>query len=289
MTSSALTSTPVPAALPFVQWADAAPLPTAFAVSRPRPSPGPGSLVLVALRAGLPVGSLRFALTGAGPELVAGACLGALGRFGRIQRAIALVRPDEPDPEASARLVVALRERARSLPALSLRIAVLPRPGREQGFGETGREDTRAVVAAVDRLLDRHPDAALPRVLLLAVDDLVRRALRDHDARARPAALAALIVAVQSSRGADRLLLLAREGAEVSAGSLVPLLRRAAAAAPVSERAGVLVVLARLLAGDGQAAQARDLASQAVALDPHHLGARRLASALAAERQERAA
>ncbi|AZZ49166.1 hypothetical protein [Rathayibacter rathayi] len=288
MTSSALASSPLPHPLPLALSADTAPLGTALAVGRPRPSPGAGSLVLVPLRAGLPVGSLRFTLSGAGPELVAQACLGALGRFGRIQRAIALVHSDDSDPEPSARLVLALRERARSLPALSLRVAVVPRPYRDQGFPETEREDTRAVVAAVDRLLDRHPDAALPRILLLAVDDLVRRALRDHDARVRPAGLAALIVAVQCTRGADRLLLLVREGADLSAGSLVPLLRRAAAAAPLSERAGVLVVLGRLLAGDGQTAQARHVAHQAVALDPHHLGARRLASALAADRQERA-
>jgi hypothetical protein len=245
--------------------------------------------VLVPFRSGAPSGSLRFELTGADPSLVARACLGALGRFGRVQRALALVHPGEAGPESCEGLVAALEERARGLPGLALRVAVLPSSGRDAGREACDRDDSRAVAAAVDRLLDRHPRAELPDVLLHGVDDLVRRALDSPDPDVRPAGLAALIVAVQRGRGADRVLRSARSGDPGVAGALAPLLRRAAVVAPASERAGVLVLLARLLAGEGRAEDAGRFADEAVALDPHHAGARRVAAALAAARRERAA
>ncbi|QHC70697.1 hypothetical protein [Rathayibacter sp. VKM Ac-2801] len=247
------------------------------------------SLVLVPFRAGAPSGSLRFELSGADPSLVARACLGALGRFGRVQQALALVHPGEEGPESCEGLVTALEERARRLPGLALRVAVLPSSGRDDGSESDDRDDQRAVAAAVDRLLDRHPRAELPDVLLSGVDDLVRRALTGPDPDVRPAGLAALIVAVQRSRGADHVLRSARSGDPGAAGALAPLLRRAAAVAPASERAGVLVLHARLLVGQGCADEAGRLADEAVARDPHHAGARRVAAALAADQRERAA
>ncbi|PPG11107.1 MULTISPECIES: hypothetical protein [unclassified Rathayibacter] len=286
MTSSALLLHPGPASRVPASPDDAA---LFHAAHGSRRGAAEASLVLVPFRAGAPSGSLRFELSGADPSLVARACLGALGRFGRVQRALALVHPGEAGPESCEELVAALEERARRLPGLALRVAVLPSSGRDDGLEAGDRDDPRAVAAAVDRLLDRHPRAELPDVLLHGVDDLVRRALTGPDPEVRPAGLAALVVAVQRSRGADRVLRSARSGDPGAAGALAPLLRRAAVVAPASERAGVLVLLARILAGEGRADEAGRLADEAVALDPHHAGARRVAAALAADRRERAA
>jgi hypothetical protein len=261
--------------------------------------PSGGSFVLVPLRGGRPAGSLRLALAGAAPEVVVRAGLGALGRFGGVEGVVAAVQPGPASPAASARVVAALEERSRLHPRPRLQIVVLEaaaqRPGGAMAQGilpDAGQEDALEVASEVDRLLDRHPRAELPRALLSGVDDLVLRAAGGPVGHARPAALAALVVSAQRSAGAERVLRLARGDARSSAPGperVRALLGRAAALAPATERPAVLVLLGRLLAGQGRAADALGPAQEAVRLDPHHLGARRLVSELTTGRPERAA
>lgn len=199
-----------------------------------------------------------------------------------------MVSPGEAAPDACARLVAALEARGRALPGLSLQVAVLDEREADPAGQAVAllpvidRAECLEVATVVDRLLDRHPGAELPRALRASVDELVRRSADGPPGAIRPASLAALIVSVQRAEGADRVLLLGR--AACTRAPLTALLARACASAPGTERAAVLVVLARLLAGEGRAEEARELAGEAVRLDPHHVGARRLSAALLEER-----
>lgn len=214
----------------------------------------------------------------------------ALGRFDDLDRTPSAFRPDIGPEDVCERLSASLKRRPDTP-------AVPPGPRAAQHGGardtlergatalvpEVDRDESFAVASAVDRLLDRHPRAELPKAILAGVDDLVRRAVSGSTGLVRAASAAALIVAVQRGVGADRVLLLSRTVSprfSSTESSLVEVLARTAALAPATERAAVLVVLARLLVGDGRADEARGLAHDAVRLDPHHVGARRLAAAL---------
>lgn len=218
--------------------------------------------------------------------------LAALGRFDDVDWRPSAFRPGIEPEGVCGRQIASSERQGRFSSGPSDPRAAQPR-GREASdtleggatllVPEVDREESLAVAAAVDRLLDRHPRAELPRAILAGVDDLVRRAVEGPTGPVQTASSAALIVAVQRGAGADRVLLLSRAASprfSRAEPSLVELLARTAALAPETERAAVLVVLARLLAGDGRADEARRLAHDAVRLDPHHVGARRLAAAL---------
>lgn len=267
------------------------------------------SIVLLPVRGGTPTGALRFSLTAIDPEHAARTFIGALGRFGRAEAAIAVLYTSRPlRPETDA-LLDALRDRAGRVGLGGLDVVVPgttatvvgrgpddrlthdrpPRPETEDrpALPDVPHGYLRAVAASVDALLDRHPGAGLPEHARAGALAAVRRAASGRRDRPRAEALAALIVCVQTTAGVREILSLVPAVDGRAVDGTAELVSTAGVCAPCSERAAVLVVLAVLhdLAGRRSAAVA--IAQWAVQSDPHDLSARRLAAALEAGRGSR--
>ncbi|MDY0911216.1 DUF4192 family protein [Rathayibacter festucae] len=256
------------------------------------------SVVLVPLRDGAPTGALRFDLAAGDPTRAARAWIGALGRFGRVERlVIVLVTGSGRAPHADA-LVAALGARAQGI---GLPVEVLAPAGRrrpaQRGGGSPGgatagdgspaellpfvdRGEALAVAAEVDALLDRHPSARLPDALAADAESLLLRAAAGRPWQPRTRALAVLIVCAQRREWRERAMALLASPGRGAAASVLELVAQAAAAAPATERTALLVLLATLHWWSGLASSAVVLVREAVRLDPHHHEARILVAAL---------
>ncbi|WP_133961655.1 DUF4192 family protein [Rathayibacter sp. PhB151] len=256
------------------------------------------SVVLVPLRGGTPTGALRFDLAVGDPSRAARVWIGALGRFGRVERlVIALFSSGRRDPSAGA-LLGALSSRAQEV-GLAVEVLVpsgARRPTRP-GSGTTilrraddtpsaellpvvGRGEALAIAAEVDALLDRHPRARLPEAVMTDVETLLLRAASGRPWQPRTRALAALIVGAQGREGRERVIRLVASPDRAAAPSVIGLVAHAAAAAPGTERGPLLVLLATLHWSSGSIRSAALLAREAVRLDPHDHDSRILVAAL---------
>ncbi|ROQ06293.1 uncharacterized protein DUF4192 [Rathayibacter sp. PhB93] len=258
------------------------------------------SVVLVPLRGGTLTGALRFDLAVGDPTRAARVWIGALGRFGRVERlVIALFSSGRRDPSASA-LLGALSSRAQEL-GLAVEVLVpsgARRPTRP-GSGTTvlrraddtpsaellpavDRGEALAIAAEVDALLDRHPRARLPEAATADVESLLLRAAAGRPWQPRTRALAALIVGAQRREGRERVIRLVASPDRAAAPSVIGLVAHAAAAAPGTERGPLLVLLATLTLhwSSGSTRSAALLAREAVRLDPHDHDSRILVAAL---------
>lgn len=244
------------------------------------------SLVLVPLRRGDTSGALRFSIPEGDHESAARAFLGAMGRFGRADTAVAAVYSDRPQRPVVRRLVEALALRAGRIGLEGLVVVVPDRGGAPAASeGEHAllplidRGERLAVAGQVDALLDRHPRAELPEHLATAAEAALRRAASGSPERPRAETVAALIVCAQRSGWLDRAVatvVAIRRSGPRGAAVLVAV---AAASAPRTERAAVLVLLAVLhrLAGDHRRALAA--VEEAERCDPLDHRARRLRAA----------
>lgn len=243
------------------------------------------SVVLAPVRNGALTGALRFSLPDRDPVTAARAYLGAMGRFGRAEAAVAvLYTAVSSDPRCTA-LVEALEERARRIGLGGLEVlraggstrSVQP-AARPDLVPSVERHETLEVAARVDALLDRHPTARLPAALEAGADAALLRASRGGEGLPRTAALAALIVCAQRPEWMSSAV------ERVSSGgarpSVIALVARAAAVAPATERAPVLVLLAQVLRLSGRREDALAVARWATSADPHDVPARLLRCAL---------
>ncbi|SMH34840.1 protein of unknown function [Rathayibacter oskolensis] len=271
------------------------------------------SLVLVPMRGGRATGALRFDLPDHDPEPCVRAYIGALGRFGRAEAALAVIYSDRSPRSWSSELEGALLARARRVGlrgfdvvvvgpaermvdrALGARRSSDPGPTGSARSERTGgllpvvrRETALAIAAQVDVLLDRHPRADLGAQVRSSVDALLRRAASGRGGQHRPGQLAALIVCAQRPEWIEHARRLVATTAPSPSDDLLELIAVAAASSPATERVPVLVLLAGLRWSAGLREDAVQLAAWATRSDPHDLGARMLEAALhgTAERSE---
>ncbi|QHC67068.1 DUF4192 family protein [Rathayibacter sp. VKM Ac-2759] len=254
-------------------------------------------LVLVPLRGGRATGALRFDLPEGDAVSCARAYIGALGRFGRTESAVAVLYRDHSDAVQDSRLSGALSTAARRAGIRGFEVIVSG--SRGAGAGDAGdgyapsakrtegrllpdvdRGTLRAVCAQVDALLDRHPRAELAQPARAGVDALLRRASAGRPNAPQPDALAALIVCAQRTDWRAHALRLVSASTITPSTELLQLVATAAASAPATERVPVLVLLATLTWAAGRQEDALRLADRAARSDPHDLDARRLVCAL---------
>ncbi|QHF23946.1 DUF4192 family protein [Rathayibacter sp. VKM Ac-2804] len=256
------------------------------------------SVVLVPMRDGTPTGALRFDLAVGDPARTAQAWIGALGRFGRVERLVIVLYSRRGRTPSAVALVDALSSRAdgiglpvevlvpsgslRPVPLSSVPPAVATARHVTAGrlLPDIARGEALAVAAEVDALLDRHPRARLPEALAVDAESLLLRAESGRPWQPRSHALAVLIVCAQRSDWRERVLGLLARPDHVAETSVLELVARAAATAPATERSPLLVLLATLHWWSGLAPSAMILAREAVRLDPHDHHSRLLVAAL---------
>ncbi|KQQ00895.1 MULTISPECIES: DUF4192 family protein [unclassified Rathayibacter] len=253
------------------------------------------SVVLVPLRQGRATGALRFDLPAEDAPPCARAFIGALGCFGRAEAVVAVVYTERPDEPQNRVLTDALIAAARRVGIHDLDVVVDPGspsgargerggspgvPAERRLLPDVDRSEARAVGAQVDLLLDRHPRAELSESVRSSVDALLRRAAAGWCCERRSQAVAALIVCAQRQGWREHALRIAAASNRPPSSQLLELLGAAAASAPATERAPVLVVLASVTWAAGRREDAVRLASWAVRSDPHDPEARRLVCAL---------
>lgn len=255
-------------------------------------------MVLVPLRGGSPVGALRFDLGAGDPARAARVWIGALGRLGPVDRLAIAVFSRRGRSPSTVELVSALSTRAlRTGLAVEVLVAAgSPHPLPLGGAGAAlttpgdavpadllpvvGREETLAVAAEVDALLDRHPSARLPDTLAAEAESLLLRSVSGRPWQPRTRALAVLVVCAQRSEWRERVMGLLSASGDGAARSVLDPVARAAAVAPATERSPLLVLLATLHWWCGLVASAAVLAREAARLDPHDHAARVLVAAL---------
>ncbi|WKK71669.1 DUF4192 family protein [Rathayibacter oskolensis] len=225
------------------------------------------------------------------------AYIGALGRFGQAESAVAVLYRDRSDAVQDSRLSGALSTAARRAGIRGFEMIVSD--SRNAGDGHAGdgyapsakrmegrllpdvdRGTLRAVCAQVDALLDRHPRAELAQPARAGVDALLRCASAGRPSAPQPDALAALIVCAQRTDWRAHALRLVSAATCAPSTDLLRLVATAAASAPATERVPVLVLLATLTWAAGRQEDALRLAGRAARSDPHDLDARRLVCAL---------
>lgn len=242
--------------------------------------------MLVPLRDGTPTGALRFDLAAGDPARAAHAWIGALGRFGRVEHLVIVLFSSRGRTPSASALVSALSTRAERLGvAVDVLVATGPPAARPAHHGSgllpvVDRAEALAVAAQVDALLDRHPRARLPEALAADADSLLLCAASGRPWRQRTRALAVLIVCAQRQQGRERVMSIVASADRDVAGSVLELVAHAAAAAPATERAPLLVLLAMLHWSSGPDPSAAVFAGEALRLDPHDPGSRLLVAAL---------